>query len=329
MNFKDSIKNSPKQYKQGFTLSKNVQVNKFQRVIICGMGGSAFAPELLATFLRVQYTYNKPIVINHEYDLPVLNPAINQNDLIILNSYSGNTEETLSCAKQAIALQAQVIAVTTGGELTQMALEHKWPLITMPAGLQPRNANGYNFSGLLQLFITAKEVPQDAKKEVITATENFKPASFKEKAKQLAAKLKNKTTCFYADKDLLVIAMECKIKINENSKAPSFYAELPEANHHEINGFAQEKLSRKFTAVFLKHDSMHSQVIKRINATTKLYEQNGVTCEVINIPGNTWMKKATYALYLIDWTSYFLALKYKIDAEKVEMVEKLKKMIRI
>ena len=327
MDFKEQIKESPKQYKQGFSLSKNLVLHPFKRIIICGMGGSAFAPELLAAFMRVQYNYQKPIIVNRQYDLPVAISDLNENDLVILSSYSGNTEETLSCAKQAITTKAQSIVITAGGELKQIAIKHKQLLIEPPVGLQHRCATGFFFSSLLQILINSGDIPNEAKEKVIEATSGLKPVDFKIKAKELAAIMKNKTTCFYSDESLLTVAMACKIKLNENSKAPAFYNQLPEANHNELNGFAQEKQSRRFTVIFLQHTGMHPQIIKRIKATTQLYVKSGVTCQTITLPGNTWIKRAAYALYLLDWVSYYLALKYKIDPEEVQMVEQLKKML--
>lgn len=324
MDFKEQIKESPKQYKQGFQLTKDLNSRPFERVIICGMGGSAFAPELLSTFLKIQYNYQKPIHINRQYDLPF---ETNENDLIILSSYSGNTEETISCAKQALTTKSQTIVITAGGELKQIATQHKLPLIELPAGLQPRCATGYFFSSLLQVFINIADVPKTAKDDVITAANALKPTDVKSLAKELAAKMKNKTTCFYSDQQMQTVAMACKIKINENAKAPAFYNQLPESNHNELNGFAQEKQARRFIAIFLAHNAMHAQTRKRINATSKLYTEKTTTCQTIELPGNTWIERALYALYLFDWATYYLAVKYKIDPEKVEMVEQLKKML--
>ncbi|MCK5588184.1 MAG: SIS domain-containing protein, partial [Candidatus Lokiarchaeota archaeon] len=85
----------------------------FTRIIGAGMGGSAISFDFLRSFLR--YTNVKiPVETNREYNLP---PYADPNTLVILISYSGNTEETLSCFLDAVQKGCPIIALTSGGIL--------------------------------------------------------------------------------------------------------------------------------------------------------------------------------------------------------------------
>ena len=98
----------------------------YDKVVIGGMGGSAIAGDLVADLAALQRTV--PVVVARSFHLPF---ALDRRSLFISCSYSGNTRETLSLFRQAIADGAQVLAVTAGGTLAEEATEEQHP---HPAG---------------------------------------------------------------------------------------------------------------------------------------------------------------------------------------------------
>lgn len=72
--------------------------NKFpiRNVVISGLGGSGIGGTILSNVLRDDLSV--PIIVNKEYQIPAF---VNENSLVIISSYSGNTEETLSALMQA------------------------------------------------------------------------------------------------------------------------------------------------------------------------------------------------------------------------------------
>ena len=63
-----------------------------EKIIVAGMGGSALAALIIKNWLESEI--DKPIEVIRNYNLP---SYANENTLVICSSYSGNTEETLSC----------------------------------------------------------------------------------------------------------------------------------------------------------------------------------------------------------------------------------------
>src|SRR5262245_50152780 len=61
------------------------------QIVICGMGGSAIGGDLTRTL--VEREAKVPIVVVRGYDLPAF---VGPNTLVVLSSFSGATEETLS-----------------------------------------------------------------------------------------------------------------------------------------------------------------------------------------------------------------------------------------
>src|SRR3989344_8305519 len=69
-----------------------------EKLVVVGMGGSALAPGLVRVW--------KPetdIVIHKSYGLPAMSAEDLKKRLVILSSYSGNTEEVLEAYEEAKA----------------------------------------------------------------------------------------------------------------------------------------------------------------------------------------------------------------------------------
>ena len=71
--------------------------NTFSHVVITGMGGSAVSGDYIRALFENSADF--PIFVQRNYTLPNF---INQHSLIIVISYSGNTEESLSGLLSAI-----------------------------------------------------------------------------------------------------------------------------------------------------------------------------------------------------------------------------------
>ncbi|MFH1743208.1 MAG: SIS domain-containing protein, partial [bacterium] len=80
-------------------------------VILCGMGGSAIAGDFLRSYLSMNSTV--PFEICRNYRLP---GYASPRTLVILSSYSGTTEETISAYKEALKRKCQVYTISTGTE---------------------------------------------------------------------------------------------------------------------------------------------------------------------------------------------------------------------
>jgi len=128
-----------------FSISAPAPARSFENIVVLGMGGSAIGGNLLSDYLADELSI--PIVVIRGYDIPKF---VNENSLVFAVSYSGNTEETLSALKKCLDAKARVIALTSGGKLAVLAQENNFPVIKVPAGIQPRAAISYLFFPILK-----------------------------------------------------------------------------------------------------------------------------------------------------------------------------------
>jgi len=321
MTMYEVLKSFPEQFAKGLELARGFKLEgRFDSVIISGMGGSALPGELVKAYL---YDLKIPIHINRDYFLPSF---ANNKSFIVVCSYSGNTEETLSVFEECIKRDLNFVVVASGGRLETLCRQKKIHCIKIPSGIQPRCATGYFFSSIIGLLSNSGIIP-DKKKEIIRMAGFIKSLDLETEGKTLAKRLVGKIPVVYASEKYKPVAMIWKIKFNENSKAMAFYNCFPELNHNEMNGYVKSGLQGRFFNIILRDSNDNSMVNKRMDITSGIIKSAGGESEIIDMRGKSTLDKMFSALYLGDWVSYYLALGYGVDPEKVELVERLKKMI--
>src|SRR3989338_1191050 len=330
MEFTESIKSLQKQLQYQPELVNGNKLGKYERFIFVGMGGSALGPDLL----RISNP-ELDILIHRDYGLPDLPDKVLQNSLIVLNSYSGNTEEVLDAFKLALGKGLSVVAVSIGGKLLELARQNTVPYVKMPDwGLEPRLALGLNLRALL------KVLGQD---EVLDTIPKIRMEDFEKKGKKLADKLRGFVPIIYSSRKNGPIAYAWKVKSNETAKKPSVSNVFPELNHNEMAGFHAGEvsklpscddcsayarlLSQNFHFIFLKDKTDNLKILKRMEVTTELFKKQKLNVETIELIGDNVFAKIFSSLQLADWVSYYIAKEYGIDPTDISTVEEFKKSI--
>ena len=329
-NFRQFILDTPSQFKTGIDLAKDAKVEgKFDSITVSGMGGSALPANLLKTYCNSIHQELGPLQvhINRFYALPEKSKS--RNNLNIIASYSGNTEETLASLKEVKDLNLPFIGISSGGEIEKLCKEYNAPYIKLPIpypNFQPRMGTGYFFGALFKILVNHGLVP-DLTDEIITSSNKFNDymKTYEEKGKELAKVLSGKTPVIYASSQYKYTAMVWKIKLNENAKTPAFWNFFPELNHNEMVGFTNPQA--KFFIIMLKDSTDNPKNLKRYESTAELLREKGIESTIINMDGEDVFSKMFLSITLSDWASYYLALEYKQDPTPVDMVEELKKIL--
>ena len=332
-NFRQFILASPSQFEVGMSLVKKIKLTgHFKNIVVCGMGGSALPANLLRTYCNSLLKTNsdhKPfgIFINRYYSLP--RESYMPNTLNIISSYSGTTEETISCLEEAHNVNLPFIGLSSGGNIEELCKKYGALRIKIPVpypNFQPRMGTGYFFGVMLQLLVNQGLVPNTSD-EILSSAKKLSEemGNFEKKGIELAGKLKGKTPVIYASQQYKPVAMVWKIKMNENAKTPAFWNFFPEANHNEMVGFTNPQA--KFFVIMLKDPQDHERNIRRYEPTAALLKEKGIESEILDMQGDNPFYKIFSSISLADWTSYYLALEYGQDPTPVDMVENLKKIL--
>lgn len=321
----ETIKSFNKQFEYEPVIENEDKLERKNKFIVAGMGGSHLAAGLLKIW--------KPdidITIHKDYGLPAVSAKELEENLIILSSYSGNTEEvtdaeeTIDVCEELTKKDLSSAAISTGGKIVELAKEHSMPYIQMPdTGIQPRSALGYSLKALLKIM-----GEEEMLKELSKLSETLNPSEYEDEGKKLAEKLKGKVPVIYSSTRNMPIAYNWKIKFNETGKIPAFYNVLPEMNHNEIEGFSIKELSQNFHFLILRDADDDPRVLKRMEVLERLYKDRGLPVDVIDIEGKDKYHKVFASLLIADFASFHTAELYGLEAEHVPMIEEFKKLIR-
>ncbi len=334
-NYLGEIETLPQQLDQAYQQGMALGLPAWQgihRVLIAGMGGSAIGADLLAAYATPHCPL--PIAVLRNYSLPAW--ASGPETLVVASSHSGNTEETLAAFDQAMQNHCRVVALCTGGKLSDKARQAGIPLWTFEHHGQPRAAVGYSFGQLLALFVQLQLLP-DAARELAGALTAMRmqqeglgadvPVAHN-LAKRLAGQLVGRWVLVFGADVLEPVARRWKTQVNELAKAWAQFEALPEADHNALAGLMQPENGLSMAvALFLRGSSNHPRNSIRSELTQQAYLREGVNTDAVEAAGDGALAQQWTALHLGDYVAYYLAMLYGIDPTPIPALEGFKKQL--
>ena len=297
-------------------------------VVIAGMGGSAIGGDLIRA-LTIDST-SVPIEVVRDYRLPAW---VDGKTFVICVSYSGNTEETLSCLDDALERGAKVAGVTSGGKLEARLNGFDSDVIKIPGGNPPRASIGYVSIPaivLLQKIGLADESLskdlQSAAVELKELRDNFAEPSDSNPTFSLAKTVYDSVPIIYGDARYTgAVALRWRGQFEENGKMAAFHHTLPEMNHNEIVGFKNNpELLKQMGVVWLIDKDQHERTALRQSLTRELIGETVRYQKEVRSQGNSLVGRLLYLVHFGDWVSYWCAVLHGVDPTPVERIELLK-----
>jgi glucose/mannose-6-phosphate isomerase len=334
------VEHLPEQIRIAWDGTREVKVpvghKKCDRIVIAGMGGSALGPDIIQRALFSSLKVSLEVV--RGYELP---KYTNSKTLVILSSFSGNTEEIVSASKDAKAKKAKCMVITTGGKLKAFAKRVNCPLYTFAPGnlaKEPRLGVGFSFAGVLGLLERAGYIKlgerqvrgmTKAMSDVID-TCSLEINEDQNPAKIVAQELQDRSILLVASQHLLGNAHTLSNQINESAKQYSRHVELPEMNHHLMEGLSFPKGNFKnFSVLMIKSKLYHSRIQKRYDITADVFEKQGGKVIDYEVRGKTVLEECAELLQFGSFLSYYLGILNKVDLVAIPHVsyfkEKMKK----
>ena len=331
-----AVENFSKQIKESKDIVDSAEISrvyKVDNIIISGMGASAISGDIIQSLYRERSDI--PIFVTRQYDLP---KWANKNTLVLSQSYSGNTEETLSTFKHAYQKHCKIIGTSSGGKLQEYCEKRQVPHIEIPSGFQPRAATGYMLFSLIYALNKTGVITHDMEseiKETIELVEDFSKHNnrnvFEKEnlSKQITKKIVNKIPRIYGWDFYIPIAKRWCTQFNENSKIISSFYEASEASHNDIVGWSMNpEASKNYSCIIFRDREDESRHISaHLNFMKELFE--GVAGAFIEIPvfGKKRLAKMMYLMQLGDFVSCYLAILRKTDPTPVSVIIELKEKL--
>ncbi len=298
---------------------------KVKKVVILGMGGSGISAEITKSLLE-----DCPINIEvvHDYSVPVYT---DQETLVIVCSYSGDTEESIAGFFAAKDKNAKIMIITTGGQLKMLAGKFKIPYLSYEYQSVPRAAYLYSLMFLLTIFSKLgyykfdNQTFMDVFDTIEKSEIKFSPENnaIGNPAKLLADKIFGKIPVIYASSKLIAVAKRFKGQFNENAKNFAFFEEYPEFNHNAIEGLSYPK--NNCVIISLESNFEVERVNRRQNVVAEILMKNHLVYERVHFVSMKTRLSETIAMLLFcDYVSYYLAILNKVDPTPMPNIDFLK-----
>ena len=302
-----------------------------ENVVIAGMGGSAIGGELLKDYTRE--FVKVPIEISREYHLPAY---ADKKSLVILASYSGDTEETLSSFVDALNRQCMVFCVSSGGNLVKYAKKLSVPYVKVQGEMPPRAAMPHMLLPLLTCMEKISLGPKFSNDflEAVSLLEKVSGDNAPKKpacdnfAKTLAQNLDGVAPAIYGFGIYRGVALRYKQQFNENAKVPAKWETFSELNHNETMGWENPKaLAKCYAAILLRDKQEPLEIRSRIETTKALMQPNLPKIYEVWAQGKGNLAKMLSTILVGDYTSVYLAMLRKQDPTPVATVTVMKEKV--
>ena len=323
-----------KHYREAMKLAEKISFNNYkpEMVIVAGAGGSAIGGELLKDWASDKT--DVPIEVCREYSLPAY---ANENTLVFIVSYSGETEEALGVLLDAVRKNCMIVCISSGGQLLKFSKKLKLIHLRVPSGMAPRAALPYLFTPLplflerlglisnvnveLSEAVKILEMAKDENSPNTSVSDNF--------SKKLASSLVETVPIVYGFGIYRAVAQRFKQQFNENSKVPSKWEFFPELNHNEIVGWeASRGLAENFSVVFIRDEDEPPEIRWRIEVTKELMSEKVERIFEVWSAGKSRLARMLFSVYIGDLVSVYLAVLQGVDPTPVKAITLLKEKIK-
>jgi len=324
------IKDLPKQVRDAWTIASKATIapaySDVRNIVVAGMGGSAIGGDLAAALLADELKV--PMTVHRDYGLPAY---VGRDSLVIVSSYSGNTEETLSSFEEARKRGAKVLALTTGGKIAELARASNYPIVTFSYKAQPRAALGYSLGlvlGVLTKLGFARDLSDDieaALSDLAKLEERVHEGARTNDAKKMAIDLQGRIPFAYGAGVMGVMARRVKGQWNENAKNWSAFDVMSELNHNAVVGFEHPPIAKEaLTVLLLRSDRDNPRHKLRFEVTRELLDRARIPHKTLQFAGRNMLSEVLQMVYFTDYVSFYVALLNGADPSPVKSIDYLK-----
>ncbi|MBI5127271.1 hypothetical protein HZA76_02335 [Candidatus Roizmanbacteria bacterium] len=331
-----SVEELSKQCVHAFEDAKKIKVDDsykgINKIVMTGMGGSGLGARIIDGIFGLELKF--PFFHLHDYDLP---SWVDEKTLVVCSAFSGETEEPVQTAHQALKKGCKWMTIGSGGTIIELAKKYKVPyyhiIPTYNPSKQPRMAIGYSVVGQLMLVAKTGAI-KFSKGEIDLLVKSMSKVVDDSKmsvkiddnqAKQTALKMYKKNVIFVASRHLVGAAHTTKNQLNENSKNFSTIFEIPELNHHLMEGLRYPESNKKdMIFYFAESDLYPERIIKRYKITEDVVNQNGVGYVTYKPKSSDPLAQVFEYLQFGGYVSFYLSMLNGLDPAPIPWVDYFK-----
>ena len=289
-------------------------------IIFSGMGGSGAIGDIFASILSKS---NVHVSVVKGYILP---KTVDKNSLVVTTSVSGNTIETLSVLKKATEVGCKIIAFSSGGKMEDFCLKNKIEYRKIQQIHSPRTSFTIYLYSILKTLNSIipidKEDIEDSIKQLKNTREIISSNNLNVNNISLTlAEWIDGIPIIYYPFGLQSSAIRFKNSLQENSKKHAMVEDIVESCH---NGIVSWEKNSPVQPILLQGDDDFIKTKERWVIIKEYFHNNKIPYkEIFSIKGSI-LSKIINLIYVLDYTSIYLAVRLKIDPSPVKSIDFIK-----
>ena len=303
--------------------NERLDLKNIDHFVFAGMGGSGTLGD---TFNSIMSKTDIHVSVIKGYKLP---KTVDKNTLVISTSVSGNTQETISILKQAKKISAKSISFSTNGHIEKYCLRNKMQYRQVEKNHSPRASfSSFLYTMLMvlkpMLPIKNTDIISSIKKLEFTQKKNsIENLTGKNPSLNLAEWMEGIPLIYYPY-GLNAAAVRFKNSLQENAKTHAIIEDIIETSHNGI--VAMEKPS-DVKPILLRGKDDSKKTKERFDIFKEYFKENNLHFkEVFSVDGNI-ITKIVNLIYLLDYTSIYMAIKSKTDPSPVNSIDYIKQRL--
>jgi len=300
-----------------------IQFQDIDHVVLAGMGGSGAIGDIISAVLSREDIHVSNV---KGYLLP---KTVDKRTLVIATSISGNTKETLSILDYKSKSDAKFVAISSGGVMKEKCMQNSITHYDIPMVHSPRASFVTFLYSILNIFedalpIERSEVNQSLEKiNQLQKRINSGNLNDENLALNLAKKINSSPLIYYPD-GLKAAAIRFKNSLQENAKMHASIEDVIEASHNSISTWENQN---NFKPILLQGRDDFIKTKERWEIIKEYLKSENIDFEeVVSVEGNI-ISKLVCLIYLLDYTSIYLAVLSEIDPSPVSAIDFVKKRL--
>ncbi len=320
--FPDQIKES-----WGQAINANIPNISVKSVVVSGMGGSSNAAKILQGLFESELAI--PFVVFNDYGLP---GWVNSETLVVANSYSGNTEETLSAIESAKEVGAKVMGVTIGGKIGEMIKSGEIlgaivnPGQTNPTNF-PKTGLGVSFGALAGALAKAG-ILNLTDIELNSAVDELTTIRKSWNASEVAKWIDGSLPVLFGGRPFIGSLNAGRNAMCEISRNFTQFYDFPEVDHVLIEATQKPSVAKEKTKYFFFLSKFNNpRVLTRYKVTAGILKEQGLEFNNYLLKGSTKLAQALELPYFCAWVGFYLSILQNTDPGPEPWIIRLKESL--
>tara|TARA_B100000029_G_scaffold504337_1_gene583009 strand:- start:150 stop:1160 length:1011 start_codon:yes stop_codon:yes gene_type:complete len=304
-------------------LSK-LQLQDIDHIVLAGMGGSGAIGDVISAILSREDIHVSNV---KGYLLP---KTVDERTLVISTSISGNTKETLEILDNKSKSNAKFVAISSGGIMKEKCLKNSITHYDIPMIHSPRASFTVFLYSILNIFEDVLPVQKNEVFESLGKMKELQKRINSDNLEQnnpsldLAKKINSNPLIYYPD-GLKAAAIRFKNSLQENVKIHASIEDVIEASHNSISTWENKN---KFKPILIQGKDDLPKTKERWSIIKEYFKTRDIDYEeVFSVDGNI-ISKLVCLIYLLDYTSIYLAILSKTDPSPVTAIDFVKSRLK-